>query len=136
MSYHVIVIVGRNKSFSNQVLSTLGWAGSTLAPTRKDLLNPTSKRDASHPCLISTWPKEGCTILCVCTIVYVITHTTVHPSLGQELIRSGWEASLFDVGLSKSLQVGARVDPAHSKVTVAFQLSQIITTQYSFLSIY
>ena len=63
MSYHVIVIVGRNKSFSNQVLSVLGWARSTLAPTRTDLLNPTSRRDASHPYLISTWPKEGCTVV-------------------------------------------------------------------------
>ena len=130
MSYHVIVIVGRNKSFSNQVLSALGWARSTLAPTCTDLLNLTSGRDASHPYLISTWPKEGC------TIVYVITHTMVHPSLSQVLIRQGWEASFIDVGLSKSVRVGARVDPAHPKATVAFQLSQIITTQYSFLSIY
>ena len=26
-----------------------------------NLLNPTSGRDASHPCLISLWPKEECT---------------------------------------------------------------------------
>ena len=32
---------------------------------RTDLLNPTSWRDASHSYLISTWPKEWCTIVCV-----------------------------------------------------------------------
>ena len=74
MSYHVIVIVGRNKSFSNQVLSALRWAGSTFAPTRTDLLNPTSERDASHPYLISTWPKEGCAIVCVYHSVCDHTH--------------------------------------------------------------
>ena len=40
----------------------------------------------------------------------------VHPSLGQVLIRQGWEASLPDVELSKSVQVGTRVDPTHPKV--------------------
>ena len=45
-----------------------------------------------------------------------ITHTMVHHSLGQVLIKQGWEASLPDVGLSKSVRVGARVDPAHPKV--------------------
>ena len=60
-----IDIYGRNESFPNQILFVLGWAGSTLAPTRADLLNPTLGRDASHPCLISTWPKEGCIIVCV-----------------------------------------------------------------------
>ena len=74
MSYHVIVIVGRIKSFSNQVLSALGWVGSTLTPTRTDLLNPTSGRVASHPYLISTWPKEGCTIVCVYHSVCDHTH--------------------------------------------------------------
>ena len=44
----------RNKSFPNQVLSTLGRAGSTLSPTRMNLVNPTSEKDASHPCLVST----------------------------------------------------------------------------------
>ena len=74
MSYHVIVIVGRNKSFSNQVLFALGWAGSIFAPTRTDLLNPTSERDASHPYVISTWSKEGCTIVCVYHSVCNHTH--------------------------------------------------------------
>ena len=55
----------RNESFPNQVLFTLGWVGSTLAPTRTNLLNPTSGKDASHPCLINTWSKEDCTIVCV-----------------------------------------------------------------------
>ena len=40
----------------------------------------------------------------------------VHHSLGQVLIRQGWEASLLDVGLSKSVQVGARVNLAYPKV--------------------
>ena len=44
----------RNKSFPNQVLSTLGRAGSTLSPTSTNLVNPTSEKDASHPCLVST----------------------------------------------------------------------------------
>ena len=29
--------------------------------TLTDLLNPTSGRDTSHPCLINIEPKEGCT---------------------------------------------------------------------------
>ena len=35
----------------------------------------------------------------------LITHTTIHPSLGQRLIKQGWEASLLDVGLSKFVRV-------------------------------
>ena len=45
----------------------------------------------------------------------MITHTMLHYSLGQVLIRQGWEASLPNVGLSKSVQVGVRVDPTHPK---------------------
>ena len=30
-----------------------------------NLFNPTSERDASHPYLTSTWPKEGYTIVCM-----------------------------------------------------------------------
>ena len=57
---------GRKLSLSpNQALFALGWAGLTLALTRTNLLNPTSGRDASHPCLISLKPKEGCTVVCV-----------------------------------------------------------------------
>ena len=49
-------------------MSALRWARLTLAPTRMDLLNPTLGRDASHPYLISTLPKKGCTIVCLgCT---------------------------------------------------------------------
>ena len=33
--------------------------------TLSNLFNPASGRDASHPYLISTWPKEMCTIMCV-----------------------------------------------------------------------
>ena len=32
-----------------------------LHPTRTNLLNPTSGRDAFHSCLISLWPKNECT---------------------------------------------------------------------------
>ena len=46
----------------------------------------------------------------------LITHTTVHPSLGQRLIRQGWEASVPDVGLSKFMRVGRRSILAHPKV--------------------
>ena len=49
----------------NQVLFALGWARIDLHPTCTNLLNPTSGRDASHPCLINLWPKEGCTVVCV-----------------------------------------------------------------------
>ena len=45
----------------------------------------------------------------------MITYTMVHPSLGQVLIRQGCEVSFLDVGLSKSVQVGARVDLAYPK---------------------
>ena len=44
------------------------------------------------------------------------THTMVHPSLGQVLIRQGWKVSLIDVGLSKSMQAGVKVDLAYPKV--------------------
>ena len=54
----------RNESFSNQVLFALGM-GRGADATLTNLFNPTSGRDASHPCLISTWPKEWCTIVCV-----------------------------------------------------------------------
>ena len=104
---------GRNESFPNQVLFALGWAVLTLAPTRTSLFNLTLGRDSSHPCLI-----EGCTVH---TLWYTPSHPcfiegcTVHtiwytPSLGQVLIRQGWEESLPDVGLSKFVQVGVRVD--------------------------
>ena len=59
-------------SAPNQVLFALGWARIDLRPTCTNLLNPTSRRDASYPCLISLWPKEGCTVM------RVITYTMVH----------------------------------------------------------
>ena len=52
-------------SAPNQVLFALGWARIDLRPTCMNLLNPTSRRDVSYPCLISLWPKEGCTVVCV-----------------------------------------------------------------------
>ena len=55
---------GRNESFPNQVLFALGMGRGGNA-TLTNLFNPISGRDASHPCLISTWPKEECTIMCV-----------------------------------------------------------------------
>ena len=36
-------------------------AAQDVSLTLKDLLNPTSGRDASHPCFISLELKEGCT---------------------------------------------------------------------------
>ena len=44
---------------------SLGWARIDLRPTCMNLLNPTLGRDASYPCLISFWLKEGCTVVCV-----------------------------------------------------------------------
>ena len=70
----------------NQVLFTLGCARIDLRPTHTNLLNPTLGRDASYPCLISLWPKEG------------------------------WEASLPDVGLSKFVWVGRRLILAYPKM--------------------
>ena len=101
---------GRNKSFSNQVLFTLGWVGLTFALTRTNLLNLTSGRDNKgrrrlewHR-LLGPFPKQtipdwgnNCSSH--------ITHTMVHSSLGQVLIRQGWKASLPDVGLSKTLRI-------------------------------
>ena len=55
---------GRNESFPNKVLFALGM-GQGADATLTNLFNSTSGRDASHPCLISTWSKEGCTIVCV-----------------------------------------------------------------------
>ena len=109
---------------------SLGWVRTDLRLIRTNLLNPILGRNASHPCLISLWLKEGCTIVCVSRslpIPYLIggrdessptkwiTHTTVHPSLDQKLIRQGWEASLPDVGLSKFVRVGRRSIIAHPK---------------------
>ena len=47
---------GRDKPLPKKELSALG-SGVTLT----DLFSPTSGRDASHHCLISIKPKEGCT---------------------------------------------------------------------------
>ena len=60
----VVCSCGRNESFPNHVLFVLGM-GRRANATLTNLFNPTSGRDASHPCLINTWPKEGCTIVCV-----------------------------------------------------------------------
>ena len=58
--------MGRNLvSNLNQVLSFLELAARGAGLILKVLLNPTLGRDASHPCLVNTWPKEGCTIVCV-----------------------------------------------------------------------
>lgn len=65
---------GRNKSFPNQVLFALGMGWGADA-TLMNLFNPTSGRDASHPCLINTWPM-------------------VHSSLGQVLVSRGVHGSV------------------------------------------
>ena len=44
-----------------------------------------------------------------------ITHTMVHHSLGQVLIKQGWEASLPDVGLSKTLRIRLAPRAANSE---------------------
>ena len=91
----------------------------------KDFLNPTSGRDASHSCLISLWPIKGIVrfgwqslrhvrqhaspLQTACAssfwdLLYYTCVVVVHSSLGQRLIWHEWEASLPDVGLSKSLR--------------------------------
>ena len=70
-------IVGGNLvSNPNQVLSSSELAARDAGLILKVLLNPTLGKDASHPCLISTWPKEGCTIMCV--IPEKVSKTAVH----------------------------------------------------------
>ena len=56
---------GRNKSFHNQVLLFALGMDQGADATLMNLFNPTSGRGVSHPCLISTWPKEWCAIVCV-----------------------------------------------------------------------
>ena len=60
---HIVLVGGNLVSNPNQVLSSLELAAWGAGLILKVLLNPTSGRDASHPCLISTWLKEGCTIV-------------------------------------------------------------------------
>ena len=94
----------------------------------KDLLNPISGRDASHSCLISLWPIKGIVrfgwqslrhvrqhaspLQTTCAssfwdLLYYTCVVVVHSSLGQRLIWHEWEASLPNVGLSKSLRTKA-----------------------------
>ena len=40
-------------------------------------------------------------------LAHMITHTMIHPSLGQVLIRQGWKASLLDVRLNKFVRVAS-----------------------------
>ena len=60
----------------NQVLFSSELAARDTGLILKVLLNPMLKRDASHPCLISTWPKKGWTIVCV--IPEQVSKTAVH----------------------------------------------------------
>ena len=53
---------GKNESFPSQVLFALRM-GRRADATLTNLFNSISGRDTSHPYLISTWPKEGCTIV-------------------------------------------------------------------------
>ena len=100
----------------------------------KVLLNPTSGRDASHPCLISLELKEGCITttppfcgrnesfpnqvlsssrmaLSLSPQDFAQSHignvVVVYSSLGQRLIRHEWEVSLPNMGLSKTLKTRA-----------------------------
>ena len=56
LSHKKVPFCGRDKPLPKKELSALG-SGVTLT----DLFNLTSRRDASHHCLISIEPKEGCT---------------------------------------------------------------------------
>ena len=76
----------------------------------KSLLNSTLGRDASHSCLINLWPKDECTTTTRVVVIY--------SSLGQRLKRHKWEASLSDVGLSKTLNIKGSMP--FSKRTISF----------------
>jgi len=52
-------MVGGNLVFPQEGIVYFG--NGPRAATLMDLLNPTSGKDASHPCLINIEPKEGCT---------------------------------------------------------------------------
>ena len=53
-----IIYCGRNKSFPNQVLSSLEMA---LSLNPQELAQSHIEKDASHSYLISLWPKDECT---------------------------------------------------------------------------
>ena len=74
-----LFVGGNLVSNSNQVLFSSELAAQGVGLILKVLLNPTLGGDASHPCLISTWPKEGCTIVCVITLEkYYTKCNTLH----------------------------------------------------------
>ena len=58
-----LFVGGNLVSNPNQVLSSSELTAQGTGLILKVLLNPTLGRDASHPYLISTWPKEGCTVV-------------------------------------------------------------------------
>ena len=60
-----LFVGGNLVSNPNQVLSSSELAARGTGLILKVLLNPTLGRDVSHLYLISTWPKEWCTIVCV-----------------------------------------------------------------------
>ena len=90
-----------------------------------NLLNPTSGKDAFHPCLISVKPKEGCTTtthesfpnqvffaLEMGRGVDATLTNLLNPTLGRDAFlrlnaykAKGWEAFLPDVRLSKFVRV-------------------------------
>ena len=79
------------------MLFALG-VGQRADATLTNLFNLISGRDAFHPCFISTWPKEGCTIVCVIThygtpflrpSAYKLRVGGVSPWCGIEQIRVG-----------------------------------------------
>ena len=80
---------GNLVSNPNQVLFSLELVAQGAGLILKVLLNPTSGRDASY--------------------------TMVHPYLGQVLIRQGWEASLPDMELSKTLRIKLAPHAANSE---------------------
>ena len=121
LSLKIVTVGGNLVSNPNQVLFSLELVAQGVGLILKVLLNPTSGRDAFHPCLISTWPKEECTIVCV------MWEEQIFPQSGIVCFGNGPRSrchsrrllpllSLPDVRLSKFVRVRAKVNPTHPKV--------------------
>ena len=103
-------------SASNQVLFALGRVRIDLRPTRTNLLNPTLGRDVSHPCLISLWPKERCTIVCVnslhsCSSSWVKRGCNSVAHVVAKLSLASLESFCFNkLGLPEALVIICKID--------------------------
>ena len=112
---------GNLVSNPNKVLFSLELVAWGVGLILKILLNPTSGRDVFHHCLISTWPKEECTIVCVMWEEQIFPQSGIvcfgnRPRSRYHSRRLLPLLSLPNVGLSKFVRVGAKVNPAHPKV--------------------